>query len=508
MLRLALVLTCALLASACGGDGATKRTLALSECRLPRLATAAQCGTLEVPEDRSNPAGRKVSLFAAILPANTLTPKDDPLVILAGGPGQAASNLAPFAARLTELRRTRDVVLVDQRGTGRSSPLTCAAFKPRENDVFETDPLPRARECAAELKAKGIDAAQYTTSAWIADLESMREALGYRRWNLWGGSYGTRVAQEYLRRHPDRVRTAVLDGVAPPGMVIPLDLWRTREAAFAAVVATCKASPACVKAHPDIGASLAAIRSALGPDGREVDVADPRTGASERVRMTFDAVLAGLAPLTYAPETTVLLPEILALAAGGDFGPLLAANPSVSGRDAEQINAALYFSVTCAEDVPRIAPGRVEQELAGLATRRLAEQAIAVCEVWPRGSAPADFAQPLTSDVPVLLFSGGMDPVTPPAYGAEAAKRFAHSRHIVAPGYGHIVSLHACGPRLIASFVDSAKTDNLSATCITHFEKSVPPPLFVNRLSELPSALRASGSTRAWERPFARVARP
>ena len=219
MLRRSVVaatIAAALLASGCGSDVAHKRTLKLGDCRLPNLPTAAQCGELEVPEDRGKPAGRTIRIFAAVLPANTVNPKDDPLVILAGGPGQAASQLAPFAARLTELRRTRDVVLIDQRGTGRSSPLTCEAFKPRDDDVFETDPLPRARDCLAELKRQGVDAAQYTTAAWIADLEAMRDALGYPRWNLWGGSYGTRVAQEYLRRFPDRVRTMTLDGVAPP----------------------------------------------------------------------------------------------------------------------------------------------------------------------------------------------------------------------------------------------------------------------------------------------------
>ena len=185
-----------------------------------------------MPEDRSKPDGRKIEIFAAVLPANTVTPKDDPLVVLAGGPGQAASTLAPFASRLAELRRTRDVVLVDQRGTGRSSPLVCEAFKPRDTDVFEPDPLPRAKACVAELTGKGVDLAQYTTTAWIADLEAMREALGYERWNLWGGSYGTRVAQEYLRTHAERVRTMVLDGVAPPGMIISLDVWPTREAAL------------------------------------------------------------------------------------------------------------------------------------------------------------------------------------------------------------------------------------------------------------------------------------
>jgi len=481
--RLAVVLALAL--AACGAETGNKRSLALTECRLPNLSMAAQCGTLEVPEDRSKPDGRKIDIFAAVLPANTVTPKDDPLVVLAGGPGQAASTLAPFASRLAELRRTRDVVLVDQRGTGRSSPLLCEAFTPRESDVFDPDPLPRAKACVEELAGKGVDLAQYTTTAWIADLEAMREALGYRRWNLWGGSYGTRVAQEYLRMHGDRVRTMVLDGVAPPGMIISLDVWPTREAVLAKVLGACSASRTCAKAHPDAAGTLKTIEQSLA-EGKETDVVDPRTGQAHRVRVTFDVVLAALQPLTYAPETAVLLPEMLSLAAQGEFAPLFAANPNASTRESEQTNAALHFSVTCAEDVPRITPELEKAALADLPTRRLAQQTISVCGVWPRGTVPAGFATPVKSNVPTLIFSGGMDPVTPPAYGAEVAKEFPDSRHVVAPGYGHIVSYHACGPRLIATFVDDASTSRLAASCIAYFEKSVPPPLFANRLAPAP----------------------
>ncbi len=479
------VLTAALVTAGCGSESARQRGLMLAECRLPRLPTAAQCGELEVPENRSKPDGRKIRIFTAVLPATTASPKPDPLLIIAGGPGQAASQLAAFASRLTELRRTRDVVLIDQRGTGRSSPLTCEALKPRHDDAFEIDPLPRARECAAELKALGVDAAQYTTAAWIDDLEAMREALGYPQWNVWGGSYGTRVAQQYLRRHADRIRSVTLDGVAPTELTIPLDIWRTREAAVAAIFKACEASATCTKAHPDVAASLARIEAALSPSGREFDLTDPQTGEMRRRPVTFDLVLAALQPLTYAPETASLLPELLALAEHGDFSPLLAAAQALTSSLSEQMNAALHFSVTCTEDFPRIREGDEERALANLPTRTLARHVLAVCAIWPRGTPAVEFAGPVTSDKPVLLLSGGMDPVTPPAYGATVAKGFSNSRHIVAPGYGHIVSPHACGPRLIAAFIEDGLA-KLPASCIAHFENSKPPPLWINRLEAVP----------------------
>jgi len=477
--------TIALLAG-CGSDSARTRSVSLHECRLPNLSSLAQCGEIEVPEDRSKPGGRKIRIFAAVLPANTLSPKEDPLLILAGGPGQAASTLAPFASRLNEIRRGRDVVLIDQRGTGRSSPLNCDAFKPRDDEALETDPVPRAKACADELHAKGVDAAQYTTTAWIADLEAMRNALGIARWNLWGGSYGTRVAQEYLRRHPDHVRTTILDGVAPPAMIITLDVWRTREDTLRDVFRACTNASACRAAHPDVAATLQTIAQDLGTEGRQVEFTDPRTGRTTHMHVAFDTVLGLLQPLTYAPELSSLLPEMLALAAAGDYGPLLAATQSMTTNVAEQMNAALHFSVTCAEDVPRITPSLVDSTLAELPTRDLAARAIAVCKIWPQGMMPADFITPVTSDKPVLLFSGGMDPVTPPAYAAEVAKTLPNSRQIVARGYGHVVSPAACGPRLIATFVEDAGFGRLAESCITYFERSAPPPLWSDRLEAQP----------------------
>ena len=181
-------------------------------------------------------------------------------------------------SRLAELRRTRDVVLIDQRGTGRSSPLTCQAFKPRDDEAFDTDPLPRARQCVQELAAQGVDAAQYTTTAWIADLEAMRDALGYPRWNLWGGSYGSRVALEYLRRHPDahphgharRRRAAVAGDLARR-------LAHARGGAAGDLRGLRRDPQRAAPRIPTAAASLARIERSSGPNGRDMDVADPRT---------------------------------------------------------------------------------------------------------------------------------------------------------------------------------------------------------------------------------------
>ena len=476
-LRAVAALAAACLVTAACGDGpdATRRTLALSECRLPRLVVAAQCGTLAVPENRAVPNGRQIVLTVAILPANTLSPRPDPLFVLAGGPGQAATFLAPFAAQLTGVRKDRDIVLVDQRGTGRSSPLACAAFATDErlDRQLDIDPVPRAAACAKELLARGVDPAQYTTAAWVEDIDGVRAALGYAKINLWGGSYGTRVALEYMRRHPAGVRSVVLDGAAPPSMIVSLDVWPSRDAALNAIVENCASVPSCRDAHPNLSAALALIRDRLGTSGRDVNMTDPRTGEMQTLHLTFDHVIAALQPLTYVPELSALLPEVVSSAASGDYAPLVATAQLITGNLAEQVNAALHFSVTCTEDVPRITKD-ARRVLEGARSKALAERVLAVCDVWPHGTPPAGTATPVTSDIPVLILSGGLDPVTPPAGGAVVAKTLSKSRHIVAKGYGHIVSSHACAPRLIAAFIDDPTFASLPAPCVQHFETSAP----------------------------------
>jgi pimeloyl-ACP methyl ester carboxylesterase len=298
-------------------------------------------------------------------------------------------------------------------------------------------------------------------------------------------SYGTRAALEYMRRHGSHVRSAVLDGVAPPGMKTFVDVWPAREAALAALVAACDASPACRAAHPDLAATLTAIGARLGPDGRDVTTVDPRTGKSQTAKLTYDHVLAALQPLLYVPELQSLVPEAIGRATAGDFSPLQALAASVTRDLGREMNAALLYSVACAEDAPRVGAAD-HARLDGLSTRALAERVLSVCAIWPRGSAPADAATPVASDIPVLILSGGLDPVTPAANGDEVAATLRNSRHIVARGYGHIVSPHACGPRLIAAFIDDAGFGKLPAACVAHFEKSTRPPLWPDRLGAQP----------------------
>jgi pimeloyl-ACP methyl ester carboxylesterase len=383
------------------------------------------------------------------------------------------------------VRRSRDIVLIDPRGAGKSAPLKCAALAPRDafDELMDADSVASAAQrCLAELRAAGtVDISRYNTPEIVADIDAVRAALGYERINLWGGSYGTRVAQEFARRYPTRVRSMVLDGVAPPAMKITLDIWRTREAAFAEVLAACAEDAVCRRAYPNLTATLGAIKTALG-GSRRVSVADPRTGVLREVSLSFDDAVGAFHSLVYAPELASLIPPLLARAQAGDFAPLVAAAMLFTGGLDQSVNLALNYAVTCAEDTPRVTESDRSGILATLRAPSLAASNLEACEGWPHPPLPADFHTPLTSSVPTLILSGGLDPVTPPANGELVAKSLSNSRHVIATGYGHIVSPHACAPRLIEKFIDSAGFATLPQPCLDYLAASKRPPIFSSLL--------------------------
>ncbi len=471
-----LALACALFAVAgCAPSPQERGTLALAECRLPGLERAARCGSHEVWEDRAAGKGRRIAIKVAVIPARRRGAEPDPIVILAGGPGQGAialaSQVAPLFSRLND---SRDIVLVDQRGTGGSNPLEC---EPDDGaglqSVFE-DALPEkvVSQCLEEIEA---DPRQYATPTAVADLEQVLGALGYARVNLWGGSYGTRVALEFMRRYPQRVRTATLDGVAPAGMKLPLSFVTDGEAAFERLVADCEAESGCGKAFPDLRRDLSALRSRLARQPARVEISDPVTGEPQEVRVTENVFLSGLFRPLYAPEISSLLPLAVARAAGGDFNPLLAQNLEFTEALADNLAVGMHLSVVCSEDVPRITQADLATASRAFFGRALVDDFMRACRLWPRASMPADYFDPVRSEAPVLILSGGIDPATPPRYGEAILAGLPNARHAIAPNLSHGVSGHGCAPRLIEKFVRGADAKSLDARCL----ERIPRPLFV-----------------------------
>ena len=470
-----LVVAAALLAAACTPRPEAPR-LVLSPCRLAGLDAPAQCGTYEVWEDRQAQRGRRIQLSVAVVPARLRTHEPDPIVVLAGGPGQGAVSLAPQVMPLfSRLNDSRDVVFLDQRGTGSSNPLDCEDDEAQQSlqAVFEeTLPERLVVRCLEQLQA---DPRLYVTSIAVEDLDEVRDALGYPKLNLWGGSYGTRVALEYIRRHGDRVRTATLDGVAPPDMKLPLSFVRDGEAALERLLAACDEEPLCHKVYPDLRRTMTGLRAQLARSPARVAIQDPRTGERETIEVNENVFLSGLFRPLYVAELASLLPFGVASAASGDFNPLLAQNLEFTDDISENLSIGMHLAIICAEDIPRISPADLQAVSHSFFGRALVDDFIRACRIWPRGEVPKDYYEPVRSDVPVLLLSGGIDPATPPRHGEEVAKTLPNSRHLVAPHLGHGVSVHGCGPRLVESFIRKGNARELDGKCL----ERIPRPLFM-----------------------------
>ena len=462
---------------ACTRSPTPGERLGLSPCRLPGLGVPAECGTYTVYEDREARSGRTIDLYPARVPALAATPEPDPLFVLVGGPGQAATRAgAPVVHALEAVRRRRDIVLVDQRGTGRSNPLRCQKEPLTLAEALEPEIDPKQlEECLDSLDA---DPTHYVTAVAMDDLDEIRDAFGYERINLWGASYGTRAALVYMRRHGAHVRAAILDGVAPPGMKLPLYAARDAQRALDRLFADCRQSPRCHATFPSPEADLDAVLERLSHGPLAVELPHPRTGEPVTLSLTRRSVVSGVRGLLYAPRYAALLPMLLSRAQAGDFAPFVAATSLFSGSVEEGIADGMFLSVICAEDVAWIQPGEVEAAVQGtFAGDALVRTVEAACAHWPTARIPASYLEPVTSEVPVLIFSGDLDPVTPPVWGERVHRWLARSRHIVVSGAGHGVSLLGCAPALVADFLDSADPAAVDPSCLARITR---PPFFTS----------------------------
>ena len=466
----------AALAAACGPrQPETHSAIALSRCRLPGVEASVLCGTHTVWEDREARSGRRIELHVAVIPARVQGKDSDPIVVLAGGPGQGAialgTQVMPLFSRLND---SRDIVLLDQRGTGFSHPLDCDDDQDAPLQTLFEDAIPEksVRRCLQSLDA---DPRLYTTVIAVADLDEVRAGLGYDKVNLWGGSYGTRVGLEYIRRYPQHVRTAVLDGVAPAGMKLPLSFVPDGEAALERLIEACASEKLCGRTYPDLRGTLDALRKRLARVPARVAIQDPRTGERQAITVNENVLLSGIFRPLYVPELASLLPFGVNAAADGDFNPLLAQNLEFADDVSENLSLGMHLSVICTEDVPRI----TREDLTAIAHsffgHALIDDFIRACRIWPRGHVPDDFYGPVSADTPVLILSGGIDPATPPRHAAAVARTLPNAKHIVAPQLGHGVSSHGCAPRLIESFIRSANARQVDGSCL----ERIPRPLFV-----------------------------
>ena len=472
-------------------DGPAPVATALtSACRLPGVASAAQCGTLRRPLNPSQPGGVQIDIHFAVLPALARHKAADAVFFLAGGPGQSAISLAGvLASQHGRLGQRRDLVFVDQRGTGRSAPLRCADDAPRAGlrplgEQADTQQRRvRLRACRLALQALPYgDLRLFTTELAMADLDAVRQALGVQRINLIAASYGTRAALSLMRQFPATVRRAVLDGVAPPDMGLHQTAALDNQAALQAVFQACSAEPACQQRYSRLRAQW---QTTLGRLPANVTVPHPVSGQPQTLWLTPDAAMAWLRAPLYAPALAAALPAALTQAHAGRWAALAALGSAAGGGEAGRIASGLHLSVVCAED---LAPNRPEvSSTAGPETAAtalpgpgdsLARFYREACADWPRGPVSAAFFTLPPTLSPTWLFSGGLDPVTPPRHGQRVAAALGPlARHIVVANAGHGVLGQGCLRDAVARFIANDETDATVLALPADCAQAVPRPL-------------------------------
>ncbi len=467
-----------------------------TECRVPGLRNGVQCGVVRRALDPARPDGPMIDVHYAVVPAVARRKLPDPIFLLAGGPGQSAIQLAPSVmGLLSRLGNRRDIVFVDQRGTGQSAPLVCeeSGREPLADQVDPERQVLRLAQCRAKLQSlpyikAPADLRFFTTVLAMQDLDAVRQTLGVQRINLVGASYGTRAALEYQRQFPAQVRRSVIDGVAPPDMVLPASSGADGQTALDALLASCPQEPSCAASYPTLQADWVALLQSLP---RRVSVPHPLTGQVEDFVLTREMLHAAVRGPLYSPVLAAGLPAAIHAAAQGNVAGLMGMSALLSSRRGGQVAMGMHFSVVCAEDVPLLAPAGAAAEaeakadaIAGAGGSDSAADTSSrlyrrVCADWPRGEVPAAFYRVPVSASPVLLLSGGLDPATPPRHGARVARALgALAQHVVVPNAGHGVMGLGCMRDVIYRFIDALDDKDavaVDATCAALIPR---PPAF------------------------------
>jgi pimeloyl-ACP methyl ester carboxylesterase len=468
----------------------------LKDCHVPGIRNGVLCGTLQRPLDPAHPERAQIAIRYVVVPAMARRKFPDPVFLLAGGPGQSAVAVAaPTMALFGRLNNRRDIVFVDQRGTGGSAPLSCSDPE-HETLAEQADPERQVRlvvQCKAELQKlphvrSEDDLRFFTTAIAVQDLDAVRRALGAEQINLVGASYGTRVALEYRRQFPQAVRRSVLDGAAPPDMALPASFSLDNQAALDALLAACAAEAACAREHPDLRARFASLLASLP---RTVRAAHPLTGRNEEFVVRRDMLLGAVRNSLYVPQIAAALPAAIDAASRGEFAGLVGLNATFAARKSSRLATGMHLSVVCAEDVPRLreAGDRPGADF-GSEFARFYEK---LCARWPRGDVPAAFYAMTPGRAPALILSGGLDPATPPRHGERVARALGPTaRHVVVANAGHGVLGVGCVRDVVYRFIDAAADGEalaVDAGCVANVPR---PPAF------RPTGADAAGGAPSW----------
>lgn len=454
----------------------TEQTITLEDCALTSPTgnqVDARCGTLSVPEDRANPTARQIELHVVVIPAVQRDPQPDPLFLLAGGPGQSAIEaFSAVAPLLFFIHEERDIVLVDQRGTGKSNPLRCLDPKDESlNDLTNEEVLEKLKACPAQLDA---DPRFYTTEIAMTDLDAVRSALGYEIINIYGASYGTRAALTYLRMFPEQVRSVTLDAVVEPDFVMFMDAAVDGQSALDQFFARCEADATCSATFPDLPGEFEGLLNRLDESPVDITIPHPLTNKPFDLTVTREMITNMVFNTLYVPDLVATLPLSIHTAyADENYIPLISS--------AFLVNAGLYdgmfYAVACTEDAPLISPDDAEQSSEGTVFGDRTVDFASVCAEWPKGEVSAEFREPVTSDIPVLILSGEADPITPPRHAEEVAESLSNEIHLVFSDMGHGNLASECSLDIFRDFIENPFIAELDTSCVDNVQ---PPPFFVD----------------------------
>ncbi len=488
-----------------------------AETGKPALVYGAECGELLVKENPADSNSSEISLNILRLPAISPAAAQDPLFLIQGGPGGSSVDMATVVHRaFDDVRKNRDLIFVDQRGTGKSNPLLCEQLTPADELLPEDEQTRKShtliKSCAEKYRAR---VPFYTTPYAVQDLDSVRSALGYAKINLWGGSYGTRVALEYLRKFPQHARTAILDGVAPVQIALPKYFATDALAALEAVNKECKVQEKCHSLYGDIVEKAATVVQHLSQtqsNGEPVHIAfdHPRHQQLTHLNLTPKSFSSLLFMSLYSRDLTVLLPRSIADAERGDYR-LMASLSALATEQASftDISDGMRYSVICNEDAHFISAEDIATAKPFFGMNMLKDLSDS-CALWPKAILPKTYNDPISSDIPTLLLSGNHDPVTPSHWAELVAKNLTHALQVVAPGGNHSISMEGCLPKIIAQFLELGKIEGIDTACVKNI---VPLPLVLGANERKPSSfssatMRSSSSYPSSARSSATSAAP
>jgi pimeloyl-ACP methyl ester carboxylesterase len=464
----------------------------LEVCETPGVQGDVWCGTFDVPEDRSVEGGRTIGLRVAVLPATGDSgPSADAVTFLAGGGVAPATRYLPFFANaVSRLREGRDIVLVDQRGTGGSNALDCDLPEPHEvgdgagGSEYEEAYVVALQACR-DLTGARAEPALYNTWNAADDLDAVRDWLGYETLSLWGASYGTKVARVYMRRHPDRVRVAVLHGVVPIERSMWPDLFPAADSALSVLLGMCDADPDCTRAYPELETRFTDLLRRL--EESPVPLRAPLAGsADDSATVRFDQrSLSGLvAGMLRSSRSSRALPALVYQMSNGDYRQIASMQ-----RPGERspIPRGVYLSIACTEELPRLTATDLDRAhgQTRLGAGEWIDEEIRDCEIWGSGSVPEGFWAPVVSEAPVFLVTGSEDYITPPEYAEWVAGHLPNSSVRVVPQRGHD-DVDPCVAGLIENFLIQGRDTEPDLGCP---EDREPLPF------ELPGEVDRSGSS-------------